>query len=183
MFGIKAKNKQKTIEKKVGELNNKYKDVKLVHSLEKNIATIQELFADVDTLRLRWVQNTHNKALRYCLVFSDGVVDTALINENLIRPLMNSVSTDQSLGLMDMLEKQVVQINEAEKTGDIQDIIKAITYGDTALFAEGCNQVLIFNTKGFMTRSTQEPDSEKNLSGPREGFTESIMSNLSFVRR
>ncbi len=183
MFGMKTRDKQKAVDERVAEINSKNKHLKLVHSLDKNIAAIQELFVDVDTLRVRWIQNTHNKALRYCLVFSDGVVDTALINENLIRPLMNSTATDNTFNLIEMLVKQVVQINEANTTGDFQEIITAITYGDTALFAEGCAEAVIFNTKGYLTRATIEPDTERVLSGPREGFTESIMSNLSFIRR
>ncbi|HML49589.1 MAG TPA: spore germination protein, partial [Clostridia bacterium] len=39
------------------------------------------------------------------------------------------------------------------------------------------------NTKAFPTRAITEPDSEKNLSGPREGFTETMMQNLSMLRR
>jgi spore germination protein KA len=183
MHRKKNTDKQKVVDEKVGEINNKYKHLKFDHSLDKNIATIQELFVDVDTLLVRWVQNIHNKALRYCLVFSDGVVDTALINESLIRPLMNSTAVSNTFNLIEMLENQVVQINEAITTSDFQEIIKAITYGDTALFVEGCDQAVIFNTKGYLTRATIEPDNEKILSGPREGFTESIMSNLSFIRR
>ena len=42
---------------------------------------------------------------------------------------------------------------------------------------------LILNTKGWVTRSISEPDGEKVLKGPREGFNESILMNLSLVRR
>lgn len=180
---MRARDKQKKVDEKVAEINSSIKQLKLVPSLDKNIAVIQELFADVDTLRVRWIQNVHNAALRYCLVFSDGVVDTALINENLIRPLMNSPVICNSFTLIDTLIKQVVQINEANVANSFQEIITAISYGDTALFAEGCAQAVIFNTKGYLTRATIEPDNERILSGPREGFTESIMSNLSFIRR
>jgi spore germination protein KA len=180
---MRSKDRQKAIDDKVAQINSRHKQVMLVRSLDENIATIQELFVDVDTLRLRWVENIYNKSLRYCLVFNDGVVDTALINENLIRPLMNSNATNNTIDLIEMLMKQVVQINEADKTCDFQEIIKAITYGDTALFAESCDKAIILNTKGYLTRATIEPESEKILSGPREGFTESIMNNISFLRR
>ncbi|MFR1150898.1 MAG: spore germination protein, partial [Butyricicoccus sp.] len=39
------------------------------------------------------------------------------------------------------------------------------------------------NTKGFDKRSTAEPENERVLSGPREGFTECFMPNLALIRR
>lgn len=41
----------------------------------------------------------------------------------------------------------------------------------------------MLNTKGFAMRSISEPDGETVLKGPREGFTEGILMNLSLIRR
>jgi hypothetical protein len=42
---------------------------------------------------------------------------------------------------------------------------------------------LVLNTKGWKTRAITEPENEKVLRGPREGFNESLMFNLSALRR
>jgi spore germination protein KA len=86
-------------------------------------------------------------------------------------------------GLMDSLATQVVHIAETEQTEDFLKIIQSVTYGDTILLADGAAKALILNTKGFETRSISEPDSEKNLAGPREGFSEGLLKNLSLIRR
>lgn len=77
----------------------------------------------------------------------------------------------------------MIFINDTKTTNQFKEIIAAITYGDTILFAEGAAEALILSTKNFQTRSITEPEAEKILSGPREGFTESLMINLSMVKR
>ncbi len=55
--------------------------------------------------------------------------------------------------------------------------------GDTVIFVDGFAEAISASSKGFKTRSVDEPDSEKNIRGPREGFTESIITNTALVRR
>jgi spore germination protein KA len=175
--------KKKIIEKKVKSINEKHKPEELTTSLDQNMAILKGLFADVDILRTKIIQNAHRKELRYGIVFCDGMVSSAVINDNVVRPLMLSDVPQPGPGLMDSLTTQVVQIAEAEQTEDFMKIIQSVTYGDTILFADGASKALILNTKGFESRSIMEPDSEKTLTGPREGFSESLMKNLSLIRR
>ena len=175
--------KNNLVEKIIKSINDKQKTEDPSKSLEENMTIIQGLFADVDVLRTKIVQSHRYPELRYGIAFCDGLVDNAIINDNILRPLMISEAAQPGPQLMDILSKQVVQIGEAAWTDDFSKVIEAICYGDTILFAHGIDKALILNTKGFVTRSTTEPENERTLSGPREGFTESIMQNLSFVRR
>jgi spore germination protein KA len=56
-------------------------------------------------------------------------------------------------------------------------------YGDTLILIDGAKFALVANTKGWSVRSISEPEDERILEGPREGFSESAMLNLSLVRR
>jgi spore germination protein KA len=154
----------------------------LSSSLEENVANLRNLFADVEILRVKYVDNTHNKGFRCCLLYCDGMVDTVLVSENLIKPLMLSRAIPEG-DVLDALMNQVVQLGEGSRSKKLLEVAEGIAYGDTVLFVEGENRAILFSTKGFKTRSITEPDNEKNLYGPREGFTESLMVNLSMVRR
>ena len=55
--------------------------------------------------------------------------------------------------------------------------------GDTVVFAEGASEALIVNSKGWATRGVEQPENEKNLRGPKEGFTESLLMNTGLIRR
>jgi spore germination protein KA len=158
-------------------------EIPVSRSLEDNIRILKELFEDVDMLQIRQFQSRHLRAQQYCIAYCDGVVDPSIINENIIKPAMLSDWRGSAQDLIDGLAARVISVNRAEKVGEYQKIIEAVTYGDTVFFAQGADQALILATKGFVLRGITEPDSEKNLSGPREGFGESLLLNLSMIRR
>lgn len=152
-------------------------------SLEKNIAYVKGLFEGDDTLLVRYVAGGKPR-VRFCLIYEDGMVNNKLLNEDVIRPLLEmNFSSDDKAGLMDRINEQVLITDSAEKTQEMEPIIQGIVYGDTVLFAEGCADALILNTKGFTVRAIGEPESERVLRGPREGFNESLLMNLTMIRR
>ncbi|HWR19725.1 MAG TPA: spore germination protein, partial [Clostridia bacterium] len=117
-------------------------------------------------------------------IYNDGMVDSMLMSQTIINPLISTkIDSKGGASLADELLMHVVHANEAEKTRELKCAIDAITYGDTVLIIDGCKDVLVLNTKGFSTRSITEPDNEKTLTGPREGFNECVMANLSLIRR
>lgn len=180
---FKNKRKQEKIDAKIAELNQPLAEKTLSSSLAENIAVIDEIFADVDITRKKYIDNTRDKHVKYCIVYTDGVVDNAIIDENVIKPLMLSTVAFKDKDPVETVIYEILQINETVETERFQEIIESVTYGDTALFVEGAAKAVLLNTKGFVTRPVEEPDNERNLSGPREGFTESLLKNLSFVRR
>ncbi len=179
MFEFLKKNRD--YGKKIEAFNQGLADLRVSSSLGENLEMMKRLFEDVDITRYKFVSKDGEQA--YLIVFSDGVIDSAIINDNILRPLMVTERPPKNENLMKHLTLEVVQINECELTDEFKKIITSVSYGDTVLFADGCAEAAILNTKHFPIRSIGEPDNEKNLSGPREGFTESMMQNLSMLRR
>ncbi|MCD7946919.1 MAG: spore germination protein [Oscillospiraceae bacterium] len=149
------------------------------HSLEKNVALIKELFCDVDIMKYRVIEGQRS----YCLIWSEGLVSSEQMDAYIIKPLLLFMPPEQGGPILDVLRHHVLQVNEIKKTGDLFEIVKAVAYGETLLITDGETEGLLLDTKSFTTRSINEPDAEKILSGPREGFSESLMQNLSLVRR
>ena len=154
-------------------------------SLDRNMTYLKDLFTGDETLIFRTLENRRErKTDRFCLVYEDGMVDNRLLNQDVIRPLLEfRFGTDGNAGLIDVVASEVTLSDSVEKTEDVEKIIQGIVYGDTVLLAEGCARALILNTKGWKTRSIQEPETERVLRGPREGFNESLLMNLSMLRR
>ena len=154
-------------------------DTALTGRLDDDAAFIKSLFADVDTLVSHAFQNRHDPDIRFCLVYCDGVVSSRVISEDVLRPLMLSDMGRSSTP--DSAVRCLLVENKPES--NIEDIISAVCYGDVLLLIDGYNEGILLNCKAFTLRSISEPDSEKVLVGPREGFTEGIMLNLSMLRR
>jgi spore germination protein KA len=173
--------KKRDFAKDVEAFNQGLAGLKVSSTLEENVALMKKLFENVDIMRYRFVEADGRKDV--AIIFSDGLVNAAVINDNILRPMMRGEPLPKGPDRMKRLTGEVVQISESELTSEFERLIPAVSYGDTILFAEGSDEAAVLNTKSFATRSVMEPDSEKALSGPREGFTESIMQNLSMLRR
>ena len=183
MFRFSQQKKRQVLDTAVNNQSAPFEDMCLQTLLGDNVKTIASIFTDVDIVKFKYVDSHYDKAMKYCLVYSDGVVDTAIVNDNIIRALIQSPITASGKNLIDTLMNQVLQISEIKKTDQMKEIAEAIASGDTVLLAEGQGQALVLNTKSFQTRAISEPENEKVLSGPREGFTESLLLNLSLLRK
>lgn len=178
----KSKNKDKIIQNSISELSPPTKTNDISSSLKENISLLENLFKDDDTFVTRHIKNANNSA-HFFIAYCDGVVNSQVINDYIIKPLVNSNLPGTKKSTANEIIENVVLVSEATKSNDIKKIIESITYGDTILFTEGLAEAIILNSKFFTTRSITEPDAEKILSGPREGFTEGLMTNLSLIRR
>ena len=151
--------------------------------INQNIAKMQQLFARDQTMITRRISPPGWPEGEICLFFCDGMVSSMSVNESIIGPLTQMAPPPRGADRLRWLEEGVVQSNEARASGDWNDLVCSMVYGDTVLFCGGCDKALILNTKGFAMRGISEPDGETVLKGPREGFTEGILRNLSMVRR
>lgn len=167
---------------------NGYENLKnqsLTKSLQDNINIFKNIFKNDDTLVIREFQNKCLKAANCCIIYIDGMVNTQIINENIMEPIMNNNLLDNALStnLLEELKKEVILSNNVTIETELKKIVNSIIYGDTLLMLQGYDKALVISSKGWQSRPISEPESSKVIRGPREGFTESIMVNLSLVRR
>ena len=152
-------------------------------SLEDNTAIFKKLFKDDDTFIVRRFQSHKNTGIRCCILFLDGMADIAVINDNIIKPVISSAIGSSEKNALDDIMYQVLDCNSIEKSGCIDTLMEAVVTGNTVFFADGFSEALIISSKGWQTRAIEEPDGEKVIRGPKEGFNESLLVNLSMIRR
>jgi spore germination protein KA len=151
--------------------------------LNTNVNAIKQIFSDNDTLITRYFENQYDNSIKCCIIYLDGMINNKLIDDNIIEPILKYKLKKKSNDFIDVISNQIMTSDSIEKTAEFEKIVQAIVYGDTVLLSDGSDQVLILNTKGWSTRAIAEPEAEKVLKGPREGFNESLMINLSLLRR
>ncbi len=183
--------RKKKLEEKAKKQNSQNGDSdsqnikKLAISLDENIQLFKKLFSNDQTLMYRTFQNKQLAAAKCCILYFDGMVNTEIINENIIQSILNADLTKDisDLNLLEELRYKVIVANNVELSDDLDQIAVSMFSGDTVLVVDKYDKAIIINTKGWQTRSVSEPESAKVVRGPREGFTESIMINISLVRR
>lgn len=63
------------------------------------------------------------------------------------------------------------------------EIIGQVLSGSTAIFIEGESTALAVDAKVFPARTTEEPDLERVVRGARDGFVETLLTNVTLIRR
>lgn len=160
-----------------------YKGMKLSGELEKDIALFQEIFKKDAVLRVKRIRVSKGVEFDCALVYMDGMVDTVQLNESVIRPLLVMEVPMQSASLAEYVEKQVLFARDVKRTDSLEKILGGILYGEALVLLDGSKEALTIDAKGWKTRGIKEPEDERVLQGPREGFEEAALLNLAQIRR
>jgi len=154
-------------------------------SLQENITLLKAILKDDEMIVYRYFNEPKEKKPRYCLIFSDPLSSEKIINDKIIRPMMNNLlgKNIKKKDLTDYIVNQVIEVRDIKRYSDVAEAVKELFYGDTLFLIEGSSEVLVISTKDWMTRAVSEPQSEAVVRGPREGFNESIKTNISLLER
>jgi len=157
---------------------------KLTTVLNDNIKLIKDLFSNDNTLISKAFTNK-NSTMTVCIFYIDGMCDVEIINENIVLPIVDYKEEDNDYdgNKLQLLMEKVLYCGEVSKVQNLESALNHLLYGDTILLLDGYDEILVINSKGWKTRAIEEPLSETVVRGPREGFTESIVINLSLIRR
>ena len=121
------------------------------------------------------------------VAYLNEMVDRQYLEDSVVSGLMrvgdhlDRVLT--SSAVIDILRERVLTVAQATTTKDLDDIAKGISAGNCAVLVDGCKEALVCQVQGWKSRSIQDPTSESTISGPKEGFVESLDDNVSLLRR
>ncbi|MCL1791280.1 MAG: spore germination protein [Peptococcaceae bacterium] len=120
------------------------------------------------------------------LLFLDGLVDSTLVSESIIRPLTDNDwvhAAVSSQDLVDRLDWGGTYASSQKRQTRKDDIVLDILTGSVALVFNDLNMALTFDCKGFDRRSVGVPTEEHTLKGPKDCFVETMRVNTATVRR
>ena len=114
------------------------------------------------------------------LVFIDDLCGVSFISEYIITPLKKQQYTYTNV---EEVVYNVLDINIANYAKDLDDAILHVLSGDVILLFEDFEKIIYCEVKGFVRRGISIPVTESVIKGPREGFNELIVDNVSLIRR
>ncbi|NLO47616.1 MAG: spore germination protein [Clostridiales bacterium] len=193
MFGFLYKKAKALFSKKGTDSKQEdfsQKQTPVSRTLADNIKTIrEEMLLSCDVIS-REITIGKERSTRAAIIFIDGMADKKIINDNVLKPLMNISgfpispgSTDRKTGIIKVIEQSVLAISNIAEVQNINEAISELLTGNTVLFVDGDDTALAISAKGFEKRSVDEPPSEAVIRGPRECFIEDIKTNTSLIRR
>lgn len=134
-------------------------------SYDKALGIVQQEFFDAADLMLHPLQGG-------MAIYLDGLVQSPL-DEQVLQRHLQPPALKPPTGLS--------RFSKSLKTAD--ELVQAILGGGVVLLQERSPIVQVVQMQGGEQRSIKEPEGERVIRGPREGFVESIRTNTALIRR
>ncbi len=190
------------------ETQNKKHD-NIFPSLNVNLEymkTRYNLLINSDVIMREFTINARGKQYNAFLVYLDGMVDSKIMDEFILQPLMlrnknnlydgtqNKVIAEavannitvrkvKKFDLPNYLMGCLLPQNAVKEVTDFDQVANGINSGNCALFVDTLNEAFDIEVKGFKQRSVDSPNNEIVIKGPHEAFVENIRTNTSLLRR
>ncbi len=72
---------------------------------------------------------------------------------------------------------------EFESTRDLDRLVTMVLSGAAAFVLDGVEEAFILDVREYPVRSISEPENDRVLRGPHDGFTETLLFNTAMIRR
>ena len=149
-------------------------------SLSANLSRIREISGgSSDILINEFVTGGISCALVCC----EGMVSASVITELIFEPITNIGEKNDAQELFHYINEELLLSTDRPSVSDLEGAFRLLHSGFAVLFAEGADEALGFGVQGYSSRGVDEPDGEGNIMGAHEGFTETIRTSMSQIRR
>lgn len=157
--------------------------------LEDNIERIMEAFGGSPDVAIgrSWLDPA--ETLGSGFVYLESLAEHSVVQEVLKQMLLLrdseawSEAADFSEKAMHRIGKHIPSIGNAAVVSDFESLYASVLSGDTVLLVDGCPYGVAVQTAAENERAIEEPMTQSVVRGPREGFTESIQTNLALIRK
>jgi len=120
------------------------------------------------------------------VVFVDGLVNTKVINDDVLKPLTQEKVLEKAKdynSIIDLIEHGTVYHATRKLRTNLGDTLSDILSGAVALVFDREKKAITLEIKDYEKRSISEPTNESALKGSKDSFIEELRVNTSLVRR
>lgn len=198
-------NSQKTNEIQEENVQNTNIFPKLQENLNY-VKTKYNTLINSDIVIREFILNARNQQYKAFLLYIDGMIDTNIMNDFVLKPLMlknqsNSYAGNEKrviseskknnttirkikkFNISQYLINSLMPQNSVKKETTFEDIFSGVNSGNCALFVDTLNIAFNIEVKGFKQRSIDTPNNEVIIKGSQEAFVENLRTNTSILRR
>jgi len=152
----------------------------LLPVLDSSIEMIRRISgSSSDVLINRFVSGGVHCALLCC----EGMVSASVITELIFEPVTDIPRQSSAEELYRYINEELLLSTDRPQVEDYDTLFRLMNSGFAVLLADGMDFGLAFGVQGYASRGVQEPLGEGNIMGAHEGFTETVRTNMSQIRR
>ncbi|MBA2870154.1 spore germination protein KA [Anoxybacillus calidus] len=186
---VKKKVKKQQEQNQKQQNQNQQQQGFLSNNLDQNLQELQNIYQNCMDVVFRQFQiGGKTKA---ALIYIDGLANIEETDASVLAPLMKESdvrvngeqqSIDMGIDVNHILEQKLT-VSKIKKVRTITECIEYISGGSPVLLIDKQIEGFALGLSKWEKRSIEEPVGESVIRGPREGFTESLGTNLALLRR
>lgn len=159
------------------------------------IKTKYNTLINSDIITREFTLNTGSKQYKAFILYIDGMVDSQILNDFVLKPLMLKnkfcnnetskiiVQKGKKSNIANFIQDCLIPQNNIKQQSSFKDIFSGVNSGNCALFVDTLSVGFDIDVKGFKQRSISKPENEIVIKGPHEAFVENIRTNTTLLRR
>lgn len=155
-------------------------------SFDKNLNKLKYFLhypENIDVKIREFETKINNNSYHSAIFFYDGMVDSEIINNFILRELMRNVAINDNEDLEKTIVNNILSQNQIIIESKFEDIINSLLNGNCLLLIDTLCSAIICDTKKLPQRSIEKSENEMTTQGPVESFVESIRINTSLIRK
>lgn len=154
--------------------------------LKENLQQIRKQLGNSPDVKIREFEIASQ--IQAAAVFVDNLTDRKLVDDFVMRSLMvdtahetlKNMASDKNI--VDFIINNVLTLGEVQVIKNWNELMIAFLSGETVILINSSAEAISGDTKGGVVRAVTEPSSQVVIRGPKDGFTESIATNVSLIR-
>ena len=162
------------------------KNTTLSSTLNQNVNQIKTDFGSINDLMIREIKLQNKQQTKAAILGIDGLINATDAQDFIIRLMTTPLPEDlpdAATGIFDFLLDSWISMFDA-KQGDLTtDLYDNLLNGHIIVLIDGDVRFMMFDCKGWQSRSVGMPVTEKSLWGPKDSFVETIRFNTAMLRR
>ncbi|MGE5396268.1 MAG: spore germination protein [Chitinophagales bacterium] len=155
--------------------------------LDINIDNLHAVFKQNQDIIFRSFRLGASPDTRACIIYIENMVDKAMLNNNIIKPLMfDSLNNEISIPghkLRNIMMDSALAVSNVKEIEKLGDVVSVVLSGGVVILIEGLPEAFVIDIRLHRERSIEQPEDEILVRGPREGFAETLTSNIPLIRR
>jgi len=184
-----SRNKYKAINRGI-QIENINQSGALKNNLNENIKQVKEVLGNSSDIVTREFTIGEDGKIKLGLLYTDGLVNTLFIQDIILKTLMvdirkanlNTAASSKKKSF-EILRDSVLSAGNVEEFSDFENLFKYLLSGNAIILIDGYNQGFAIDSKGFEERGVTEPTSQTVVRGPKDSFSETLLTNTSLIRR
>jgi len=126
-----------------------------------------------------------NPEIPVTLTYMDGMVDSKIVNDNILKPLVQDEQFDTCKAETDaagLISMGLIYSSSVKVRTNIKDLTDDMLSGHAAIIFNNAKIAFTFEIKSGLSRAISEPTGENVIKGAKDSFIEDLRTNTALCR-